>query len=59
MIEEMGMRGHLRVITAKVPLREMFGYSTMLRSFSQGRATYSMEPLHYEPAPEAVTKGMM
>ncbi|MFO0948872.1 MAG: hypothetical protein U1D30_23650 [Planctomycetota bacterium] len=59
MIEGMGMRGHLRVITARVPLREMFGYSTMLRSLSQGRATYSMEPLQYETAPEEVSKQMM
>lgn len=59
MIEGMGMRGHLRVIAARVPLREMFGYSTMLRSLSQGRATYSMEPLQYEVAPDEVTRQMM
>ena len=41
-IEDVGFRGEQRVITAKVPLRRMFGYSTDLRSATQGRATYSM-----------------
>lgn len=58
-IQEMGVRGPLRVITARAPLRAMFGYSTTLRSMSQGRATYSMEPLDYEPAPDEVTRQMM
>ncbi len=42
-IEDVGFRGAQRVITAKVPLRRMFGYSTDLRSATQGRATYSMQ----------------
>ncbi len=42
-IEDVGFRGQLRVIIAKVPLRRMFGYSTDLRSATQGRATYSMQ----------------
>jgi elongation factor G len=42
-IEEVGFRGTQRVITAKVPLRRMFGYSTDLRSATQGRANYSMQ----------------
>jgi elongation factor G len=42
-IEDVGFRGQQRVITAKVPLRRMFGYSTDLRSATQGRATYSMQ----------------
>jgi elongation factor G len=41
-IEDVGFRGQLRVIVAKVPLRRMFGYSTDLRSATQGRATYAM-----------------
>ena len=41
-IEDVGFRGELRVIVAKVPLRRMFGYSTDLRSATQGRATYAM-----------------
>jgi len=42
-IEDVGFRGQQRVILAKVPLRRMFGYSTDLRSATQGRATYSMQ----------------
>ena len=45
-------RGRLRVIEAKAPLESMFGYSTAVRSLSQGRASYSMEPLEYAPGPE-------
>ena len=49
-----------KIIKAEVPLSEMFGYSTTLRSATQGRATYSMEFKHYSEAPknvaEAVTK---
>jgi elongation factor G len=50
-IEGMEPEGALRVIRAVVPLAEMFGYATTLRSVSQGRATYSMEPSHYEDVP--------
>jgi len=39
-----------------VPLAEMFGYSTQLRSLTQGRATYTMEPSHYEPVPNSVSE---
>lgn len=46
-IENMGERGDLRVIDAKVPLSEMFGYVTALRSMTEGRGTYSMEFDHY------------
>ncbi len=42
-IEDVGFRGQQRMITAKVPLRRMFGYSTDLRSATQGRANYSMQ----------------
>lgn len=41
-------------VTAQVPLSEMFGYSTALRSLSQGRATYAMEPSHFEPVPSKI-----
>lgn len=43
-------------IHAKVPLSEMFGYSTTLRSMSQGRATYTMEFSHYAEAPRNVAE---
>jgi len=50
-IEEMGQRGQAKIITAFVPLSEMFGYATDLRSASQWRATYAMEFDHYEEVP--------
>jgi elongation factor G len=46
-------RGEAHVIGASVPLGEMFGYSTTLRSMSQGRAVYSMQFSHYEPVPKS------
>ncbi|CAE7676717.1 fusA, partial [Symbiodinium necroappetens] len=49
-------RGNARLITAEVPLSEMFGYTTVLRSMSQGRATSSMEPLEYRPLPPNMVK---
>ncbi|GJQ24756.1 MAG: elongation factor G [Planctomycetia bacterium] len=53
-INEMGSRGNLRIIKGDVPLAEMFGYSTVLRSITQGRGTFTMEPLEYRPAPAKV-----
>ncbi|MFN3648606.1 MAG: elongation factor G [Armatimonadota bacterium] len=46
--------GGTQVIKAQVPLAEMFGYATTVRSVSQGRASYSMEPSHYEEVPRNV-----
>ncbi|MBE9608956.1 elongation factor G [Chitinilyticum piscinae] len=48
-----------KMIKAEVPLSEMFGYSTTLRSMSQGRATYSMEFKHYSEAPRNVAEAIM
>jgi len=48
--------GHTQTIQASVPLGEMFGYATTLRSLTQGRATYTMEPSHYEIVPETLAK---
>ena len=42
------------VVTAQVPLAEMFGYATAIRSLSKGRASYSMEPLNFEQVPNSV-----
>ncbi|MDX8398370.1 MAG: elongation factor G [Mariprofundaceae bacterium] len=50
----MGDRGMVKEIKAEVPLSEMFGYSTALRSMSQGRATYSMQFKHYEEVPKNI-----
>jgi elongation factor G len=52
-IGAMTQRGEAQVIGATVPLSEMFGYSTKLRSMTQGRAVYSMEFSHYEEVPKA------
>ena len=49
-------RGNDAVVEAHAPLRELFGYSNAMRSLSQGRATCSMEPLQYDPAPDDVVK---
>ncbi len=50
-IMQMEPQGSVQVIQAQVPLAEMFGYATQVRSLSQGRATYTMEFSHYEPVP--------
>ncbi len=50
-ITSTGLRGRTRVIGAEVPLSTMFGYATHVRSLSQGRASYSMEPCRYEAMP--------
>jgi len=49
-------RGHITVILAMVPLAELSGYATTLRSLSQGRASYYMEPSHYEEVPKNITE---
>lgn len=53
-IEGMDSRANARVIKAKVPLSEMFGYVTTLRTISSGRATSTMEFSHYDPAPRNI-----
>ncbi|MDR7401407.1 MAG: elongation factor G [Armatimonadota bacterium] len=55
-IEGIEQQGSLRVVRALVPLAEMFGYATALRSVSQGRATYTMEPSHYEEVPPSIAE---
>ena len=49
-------RGKVSIITAMMPLAELSGYATTLRSLSQGRATYYMEPSHYEEVPKNITE---
>ncbi|MFA5135112.1 MAG: elongation factor G [Patescibacteria group bacterium] len=53
-VKEMTDRGRIKVIDADVPLAQMFGYATQLRSMSQGRASYSMEFSNYEIVPKNV-----
>jgi elongation factor G len=55
----MAERAGARVIEAEVPLGEMFGYSTTLRSMSQGRAVYSMQFGHYDEVPKSVAEEIM
>jgi elongation factor G len=55
-IQEQGTRGLTKFIKAKIPLGEMFGYATELRSMTQGRASYSMEFADYQKVPNAVAK---
>jgi elongation factor G len=55
-VEGMTDRAGARVIAAHVPLGEMFGYSTVLRSMSQGRAVYTMQFAHYEEVPGSVAQ---
>lgn len=52
-------KGTTQVIRGQVPLSEMFGYATSLRSLSQGRATYSMQLSHYEEVPKAVQQTLV
>jgi len=52
-------RGNTRIVEAEVPLSEMFGYTTELRSMSQGRASSVMEPLKYAPVPNSVKNAIL
>lgn len=54
-----GLKGGAQLIHAEVPLSEMFGYSTQLRSLSSGRATYSMEPSHFERVPAKIQEEIL
>jgi elongation factor G len=57
-IDKMFERGKLKVVEARAPLEKMFGYSTAVRSLSQGRASYSMEPLEYAAAPDEMLESL-
>jgi elongation factor G len=60
MIDGMEMRSDsLQSIKAKVPLAEMFGYATRLRSMTQGRGTFTMEFEHYAPVSDEIAKAVM
>jgi len=55
-ITDCRLHGNMRVIDAKVPLVEMFGYSSEIRSATAGRGTFTMEPLSYEKVPEQIAR---
>jgi elongation factor G len=59
MIQGMEDLPGIKLIRAEVPLAEMFGYSTTLRSLTQGRATYTMEFKHYAEAPKSVAEAVI
>jgi len=58
-IQGIETKGMVTKITANVPLEQMFGYSTDVRSLSKGRASYSMEPSHFEPVPANLLEGIV
>ena len=58
-VREMHMRGDMQVVEADVPLAELFGYSTAIRSLSRGRASYSMEPEQFAVVPRAVKETIL
>ncbi len=58
-IQGMETRGNVCVIDAFVPLENMFGYSTDMRSLSSGRADYSMTPSHFEQVPQNLVQGIV
>ena len=58
-VQDMDSRGNARVITAMVPLANMFGYVNTLRSMSQGRAVYTMQFAHYEEVPKTKAEEIM
>ena len=58
-IQEMGDRGNIKTVRAMVPLAEMFGYATNVRSLTQGRASYSMEFGEYQEVPRNVAEQIM
>ena len=55
-VQGMEPRGGAQVVSAEVPLKEMFGYATEMRSMTQGRANYSMQFSQYEEAPSSVSE---
>jgi elongation factor G len=55
----MSSRGQMQVVTGAVPLGEMFGYTTDLRSMTQGRASYTMQFSHFDEVPQAITEAVV
>jgi len=59
MVTDSHMHGNMRIIDAKVPLAEMFGYAGQIRGATAGRGTFSMEPLSYEKVPEQISEKIL
>ena len=58
-VTETELRGNTRIIKAVIPLAEMFGYATTMRSQTQGRGTFSMVPSHYQEVPVNIVEGII
>ncbi len=58
-IKSIETRGNLAIVHADVPLAELFGYATAIRSLSKGRSSYSMEPSHFEPVPQNLVAAIL
>ena len=58
-VDGMGTREGVQIVDAFIPLSEMFGYATSLRSNTQGRATYSMQFDHYEQVPNSIKEKVL
>jgi elongation factor G len=58
-VKELSAKGSLQTINAAVPLAELFGYATAIRSLSKGRASYTMEPFSFDVVPEAIQQAMI
>ena len=58
-VNNLETRGTTQIVTVAAPLSNMFGYATDMRSATQGRATFSMQFSHYEPAPMAVVEDII
>jgi len=57
-IQEMGTKGNVAIVRAKVPLAEMFGYSTDVRTISSGRASFVMTPASFDPVPQSIVESI-
>jgi len=58
-INNIEARGNLTIVHAEVPLAELFGYATAIRSLSKGRSSYSMEPSHFEQVPQNLVAAIL
>ena len=58
-VKGMNTRGNVQVLNAEVPLSEMFGYATDLRSMTQGRAVFTLQFAHYSQAPNYIVEQLM
>src|SRR6185503_1614515 len=58
-IQSIEAKNNATSLYAEVPLAELFGYATAIRSLSKGRAAYSMEPSHFEPVPNSILTAIL